>query len=573
MKCGRAAAFFVFAFFLSGAVHDGLALQVKGKKQNTVQPVRIGVASMITPVDTVKYFQEIIDYIGEQIGQPVQMVHRRTYEEMDTMLERGEVNVAFICSASYVMDHDKFGVELLAAPVVNGRPSYHSYIIVHKDSPVKSFSELKGSVFAFTDPRSNSGKWYPEYLLKTMGLTPENFFRKHIYSYSHNKSVEMVGKRIADAAAVDSLVYEYMVKKNSPYAKQAKIIKRSPSYGIPPVVATKNIDPILKEKIRQAFFGMHNSDKGRQILSAMMIDRFTGITDREYDSIRHMELAIAGNTFHAVKRPAENIIYFGVIPRDNPRILYEKYQPLLDYLAENTPYRYELVLKKNYEETVKALGEGETQIAMLGPLTYLEARAKYRAVSILKPRGVNNDSTFRSVIITKEGSGVKDITDSMGRSFAFSASRSTSGNLIPRYMLASSGIHLNELSFYANFDFHDSVVKAVLRGQYEIGAVRESVAKKYMKLGIKKVAESEPIPTGPIVAGPGVSPDVITNIKKALLDLKPGGSIHDKVLKRLDEEYRNGFIEATDMDYAAIREKINAVPKTCGMGCHPKIRL
>jgi phosphonate transport system substrate-binding protein len=73
---------------------------------------------MITPVDTVKYYQEIIDYIGARIQQPVQMVHRRTYEEMDGLLERGEVKIAFICSAPYVKDRERFGVELLVAPTV-----------------------------------------------------------------------------------------------------------------------------------------------------------------------------------------------------------------------------------------------------------------------------------------------------------------------------------------------------------------------------------------------------------------------------------------------------------------------
>ncbi|MCK7494206.1 MAG: PhnD/SsuA/transferrin family substrate-binding protein [Comamonadaceae bacterium] len=98
---------------------------------------------MITPVDTVKYYQELIDYIGERIGRPVQMIHRRTYGEMDALLEKGDVKVAFICSAPYVKDRDAFGVELLVAPVVNGKPVYHSYIIVHKDSPVRSFAELR----------------------------------------------------------------------------------------------------------------------------------------------------------------------------------------------------------------------------------------------------------------------------------------------------------------------------------------------------------------------------------------------------------------------------------------------
>jgi len=108
--------------------------------------VRIGVASMITPVDAVKYYQDVIDYIGHQIGQPVQMVHRRTYDEMDSLLEKSEVKVAFICSAPYVKNREQFGIELLVAPSVNGKPIYHSYIIVPNDSPMKTFAELKGRV-------------------------------------------------------------------------------------------------------------------------------------------------------------------------------------------------------------------------------------------------------------------------------------------------------------------------------------------------------------------------------------------------------------------------------------------
>ncbi len=72
-------------------------------------------------------------------------------------------------------DRQKFGVELLVAPSVNGSPMYHSYVIVHNDSPIKAFPEFKGKVFAFTDPKSNTGKIYPTYLLKTMGYSPERF--------------------------------------------------------------------------------------------------------------------------------------------------------------------------------------------------------------------------------------------------------------------------------------------------------------------------------------------------------------------------------------------------------------
>jgi phosphonate transport system substrate-binding protein len=535
--------------------------------------VKIGVASMITPVNTVKYYQDIIDYVGEKIGQPAQMVHRRTYKEMDALLEKGDVNVAFICSGPYVRNRKQFGVELLVAPTVDGNPVYRSYILVHNDSSMQTFSELKGKVFAFMDPGSNTGKLYPTHLLKGMGFTPERFFKRLVYSYSHNKSVEMVAKKIVDGAATDSIVYDHMLKIGSPYAGQTRIIKRSPPFGIPPVVVTQDIDPALRKKIKDAFLAMHETAKGKAILDAMMIERFIEVPDANYDSIRKMEWGVADSPQVTGKIKDHNIVYFGVIPRENPRLMYEKYQPLLDYLATKTPYKYELVLKKNYEETINSLGSGETAVALLDPLTYLEAHAKYGAVSLLKSRGIDGATSYRSVIITKKDSPVRTLADLKGKSIAFASSKSASGNLMPRYLLANAGIHLKDLSDYSNFDYHDSVVKAVLKGRYTAGVVRESVAKKYMKLGLAVIAESESIPMGPLVAGPDTPSAVIRNIKKALLGLDPKEPEGQAVLKRLDEDYKNGFVEATDQDYGGIRTRINAVPQTCGIGCHPKKKL
>lgn len=537
------------------------------------EPMKIGVSSMITPVDTVKYYQEIIDYIGEQIRKPVRMVHRRTYGEMDALIERGDVKIAFVCSASYVMNRKDFGVELLAAPSVNGKAVYHSYIIAHKDSALRSFTGLKGKTFAFTDPKSNSGYLYPVYLLKTMGTAPEKFFKKYNYSYSHNKSVELVAKKLADAAAVDSLVYDYMLKKGSPYAQQVRVIKRSPPYGIPPVVVSRDIDPALKEKIRNVLLTMHKTPKGKAILDAMMIDGFVRMADSAYDSIRKMERALAADANDTLRMSSSRTIRFGVIPRDNPRILYEKYQPLLDYLAKRTPHIYELVLKRTYEETVQGLGNGEIDVALLGPLTYLEARARYGVSCILRPKGIDGSATYRSVIVTKKDADIAAISELKGKRVAFAAVKSTSGNLIPRYLLANSGIHLKDLERYTNFDYHDSVVKAVLKGQYHAGSVRDSVAQKYAKLGIKAIAESETVPTGPLVAGPAAPLQAIGAIKTALLELDPRNSRHKAITDRLDDDLRYGFVEASDNDYLGIRERINAIPQSCGRSCHPNVRL
>jgi len=553
--------FVIFLFFLSSPAFSSPPV------------VKVGVSSMITPVDTVKYYQDIIDYLASYIKEPLKMVHRRTYAEMDHLLEKGEVKIAFICSAPYVTDRERFGVELLVAPVVDGNPFYHSYIIVHRESPIRTFSELRGKRFAFTDPNSNSGKLYPTYLVKKMGFTPNEFFSSISYSYSHNKSIEWVAKKIVDGGAVDSIVYDHMMATASPYVNETKVIKRSPPFGSPPVVTVRSIDPGLKKKIKQAILNMHRTDKGKSILASMMIDRFVEVPDSNYDTIRKMKKEIEEKATISVKIRDQSTVYFGLLPRDNPRLTYEKYQPLLDYLASKTPYRYELVLKKDYKDTVRALGTGEMDVALLGPITYLEAYKAYRVRCLLRPKGSSGMGTMKSVFITKESSSIKSISDIRGKSVAFASIKSTTGNLIPRHLLATHGIHLSDLKNYTNFDYHDSVVKAVLRGQYDVGAVRDVVANKYMKSGLFVIATSASLPTGPLVARKDLPSEITDTIKKILLALDPQNGEDRKALERLDEELKQGFIEATDKTYDDIREKINVIPKTCGVGCHPKLKL
>lgn len=254
------------------------------------QPLKIGVAAMISPKETVKFYKEIVDYIGKKMEIPVEMVQKESYDEMDKLLERGEVNIAFICSGPYVKNKEKFGVELLVAPQSYGKPFYHAYIIVHKDSPIKSLTDLKGKSFAFTDPKSNTGKLVPTYMIaKNFNKIPEQFFSKITYTKSHDKSIEAVAKKIVDGASVDSLIYDYAAKKNPVYTSLTKIIEKSPPYGIPPVVVTKNFDPNLKEKIKQTFLNMHKDPEGKKILDGIMVDKFIVPKDSDYNSVREME--------------------------------------------------------------------------------------------------------------------------------------------------------------------------------------------------------------------------------------------------------------------------------------------
>jgi phosphonate transport system substrate-binding protein len=162
--------------------------------------LNVAVAAMISPKETVAYYRQLLDYIGEKLGREVQFVQRKTYGEVNELLGIGQIDLAFICSGPYVTGKPIYGFELLATPEVQGSHFYQSYLIVNKASQFKSLEDLKGRIFAFTDPESNTGKLVPAYWLYEMGEQPETFFSKTIYTYSHDNSILAVAKALVDGA-------------------------------------------------------------------------------------------------------------------------------------------------------------------------------------------------------------------------------------------------------------------------------------------------------------------------------------------------------------------------------------
>ena len=259
------------------------------EKSKNEKKVRIAVGGMITPREGVVYYRDLLRYIQDKIGEKIEYVDRESYAEINEMLKTGKLEAAFVCSGPYTDGKEQFGLELLVAPQAYGATVYYSYILVAKDSPFQSFEELRGKRFAFTDPLSNTGKLVPTYMLAKIDETPERFFKKIIFTMSHDKSINAVAQGIVDGAAVDSLIWEYLNATNPELTSKTRILKKSPPYAIPPVVVPRNLDPVLKDKLKQTFLNAHLDPQGREILQKMKIDKFIEIEDRAYDSVRQMQ--------------------------------------------------------------------------------------------------------------------------------------------------------------------------------------------------------------------------------------------------------------------------------------------
>lgn len=265
--------------------------------------LRVAVAAMISPRDTFSYYNALIDYIGAQTGHEMQIVQRKTYGEINALFPKNQVDLAFVCTGPYAVGQSTYGFEGLATPMIRGEPYYYSYLIVHKNSPFQSLSDLKGFVFAYTDPESNTGALVPNYWLLQINASP-TFFKNSTYTYSHDNSIMAVAKGLVDGAAVDGLIWEFYHRHNPFYTRQTRIIKKSQPFGSPPLVVSEFLAGDVKSEIKAVVLSMHRQPQGKKILDELMIDRFVPVEEKWYRPVRHMytRVALAGRS-HAQSQP------------------------------------------------------------------------------------------------------------------------------------------------------------------------------------------------------------------------------------------------------------------------------
>jgi phosphonate transport system substrate-binding protein len=245
-------------------------------------------------------------------------------------------------------------------------------------------------------------------------------------------------------------------------------------------------------------------------------------------------------------------LLLGVVDFYNPRLMYLKYQPLVDHLSEHTGRPWELAIGADYQETVDALCHGRVAVAYLGPLTYIRARALCGAEPIVRLNTANR-STYESLIMVRADSEIQSLEELRGRRFGFGAALSTSSHLVPRAMLLDSGVGSSEIECHY-FEHHERAARAVILDEVDACGVRDIVGERFMQRGLRVLARSRGIPNFPLVMAPASGPELTAAVERALVDAPRQDRWRAQHLLRWDVEFRHGFALAADDDYDPVRD-------------------
>lgn len=268
--------------------------------QRDEEGIRFAIAPVISPEKGFASYRLFMKYLAERLKRPVVLVQRKTYLEVNELLRNGTVHLALVCTGAFVIGNRDFGMDVVAVPRYQGKAQYYSLIIVRKESPIRNIMDLQGKRMALTDPLSNSGYFYPMFLIREMGKDPNQFFSRMLFTYSHDSSMQAVLEGIADVAAVDSLIFDHEVAQNGRLSSALRVIHKSPPFGINPVVASRKTPRSLVEDVRRILLGMDEDVEGRSILNLLRIEDFIEPPERMYEATKKMILQM-----RAVEGPRE----------------------------------------------------------------------------------------------------------------------------------------------------------------------------------------------------------------------------------------------------------------------------
>ncbi len=247
-------------------------------------------------------------------------------------------------------------------------------------------------------------------------------------------------------------------------------------------------------------------------------------------------------------------ILIGLIPEQNIFKQRERYQVLRQYLSDRLGISVNFTSLSRYGNIIERFTSERMDGAFFGSFTYTLARQQLGVEPLARPVNLDGTSTYHGYIFVRKDSGIRKVSDMRGKRFAYVEHATTAGYLFPLAYFKAGGIsnpgqYLGQ-SFFAGS--HDAAILAVLNGEADIGAAKNTIydqlagENRRIEQELVILAASGVVPQNCLAVRKDLDPQLKKELKRVLLNMEkdPAGA---DVLRRFGAR---GFLETTDNDYA-----------------------
>jgi phosphonate transport system substrate-binding protein len=281
---------------------SALALAACGQKSATTSAAKDTVTFSILSTESAQnmegYWKPILADMEKQTGLKVKPFFSSNYSSLIVAMGAKQTDLGWFSNQSGLEAVRRSGGEVFARTFdPSGTDGYKSVIIVPADSKLTLEGLLKCDKtlnFGIGDKKSTSGTLAPmTYVFIPAGVKPENCF-KTVLSASHDANLAAVGNHRLDASTNNSTALRLNAERSDNKTAKVKVIWESPTLPEDPIVWRKDLDPAVKEKLRQFFLTYGQGDtpeaaKQRANLEKLSMGGFKAADNTHLLVVREME--------------------------------------------------------------------------------------------------------------------------------------------------------------------------------------------------------------------------------------------------------------------------------------------
>ncbi|QPF86460.1 phosphonate ABC transporter substrate-binding protein [Bradyrhizobium genosp. L] len=244
-------------------------------------------------------FAPFVSYLSKELGVKVVLRVANDYAAVIEGQRAGNIQIGYYGPASFArarltgVKTDAFVIDVNS----DGSKGYYSVFYVLAKSPYHKIEDLKGKNLGLVDPNSTSGNNMPRFKLNAMGIDPDAYFSKVVFTGSHENAVLALAQGTVDVAAnwwnadddsnLTRMLNKNMVKSGDGTAlkkEDFRIIVKSDLIINSPYAYLESLPDDMKAAIKKAFLEADKKDpEAFKKLSDGKNQPWAPITSADYD--------------------------------------------------------------------------------------------------------------------------------------------------------------------------------------------------------------------------------------------------------------------------------------------------
>lgn len=258
------------------------------------QPLRFALSPIKNPTAQLAQYQPLIRHLEKSLGRRVEVVPSPSYATAIEGLLGDSIDLAELGPASYAIAVSR-GAQItpfatfsaLRTSGPEAAVTYRSLLLVRRERHIDKLERLRSGTLGLTDPASTSGAILPrQAIVRQTGMALEAYFKRVVFTGSHDRAIEAVQKGLVDAAFVSSSRLDEALRQSSVQPDELQVLWQSAPIPYDPFVLRNRLCPALTAKIRQVFLGDSSALAG--MFQELKVSGFVPTSDERYREIRSL---------------------------------------------------------------------------------------------------------------------------------------------------------------------------------------------------------------------------------------------------------------------------------------------